>query len=373
MLAGGLDVMYRNLLAGPHRPLSYLQVWRDGVRIDTYGDDGLPFFDGSVSATLTSQVTRQLNFTTTEELYPVFETDLLAPYGNEIRAWRGVESGIRNYVWQVFRGRIDDVAMEPDGSANINCVDRAAAVKDSGFLAPENSQVGDLVVDEFRRIINGGVSDATFGTFDAISTVTPQLSWESDRSGACDDLATAAGSFWYALANGDYVMRFIPWAVDQASLLTFTDGDGGTLASAVPTRSREDVFNVVTVTGERADGTDPVFARAMDLDPTSVTYVNGPFGVRAKLVQLQAVVTQSQALSVAKTALHQAKSRTQSWELVMTPDAALELGDAITVQARGLPPDQQVVQSFSLPLSGDGQMSVSLRQQQVGLTMGSVG
>lgn len=374
MLTGGTDGLYRALIAGPHRTIAYLQVWREGVRIDTYGDAGLPFFSAGVNVTLQSQVTRQLSFTCAESLWPADNGDLLAPYGNEIRAWYGVEAGgAPPYVWQVFRGRIDTVTLEENAEVSVQCVDRAAAVKESGFPRPENSQTGDLVTLEYRRLVLDGVPDAIFGTFDAVGTITPQLTWDEDRGNACDDLAKAAGAFWYALANGDYVLRFIPWAVTQTSVLTVSDGEGGVLISAVPTKSRSDVFNQVTVTGERADGTTPVFALAQDTNPSSPTNINGAFGVRSKTTSMQAAVTQGQTNSLAQTLLRLSKALTQSWSLSMPNDASLELGDAITINARGLPPELQVVSAFNLSLLGDAPMTIQTQAQQLGSTTASEG
>lgn len=363
MLPGGTDAGYRALLGGPYHPRSRVEVWREGVQVA----EDIEFFDGNVSATLTSQVTRQLQFTISEEHWPLEPDDLFAPYGNEIRAFVGIDNGAGiPYEWQVFRGRINEVTLLADGSMSVFCLDRAADVNDSGFTLPENSTFLALVTDEFRRLVIEGVPDATFGTFDNIIMRVPVLTWESDRGSACDDLATASGAYWYALANGDYVIRFIPWTVAQTSLITLRDGDGGSIISAEPSLSRENVFNVVTVVGERADGSAPTFAFASDENPDSPTYINGPFGRKSKLVQAQAATNQGQAASLARSLLKQAKALTQSWSVTISPDPSLELGDAVTIQARGLPEALQVVSGFMLPLSGASPMSVALRSVQPG-------
>lgn len=368
MLPGGLDGAYRALLAGPYHPFTRLEVWRQGVRVDPFGEEGVPLYSGSLSATLASQVTRQLSFATDEALWPLLTTDLLAPYGNEVYAFQGVYNGAGvPYEWQTFRGRINEVTLAEDGSLNVFCLDRAADVNDSGFVLPENSNTGNAVTEEFKRLVRDGVADATFGAFDTITTNTPALVWESDRASACDDLAEAAGAYWYALANGDYVIRIVPWTVERPSVLTIADGEGGTIASAEPTLSRENVFNVVTVVGERADGTAPVYATISDQVVSSPTYVNGPFGVKSKLIQAQAAQNFGQALSIAKTSLRQAKALTQAWTVLTTADPALELGDVLTIQARNLPSVTQVVAAFTLPLTGAEPMQISFRELQPGL------
>jgi hypothetical protein len=369
MLPGGTDALYRALLAGPHHPTTRVEVWAQDVRIDSYGDAGLPLFEGSVSATLNSQVTRQLELSTDQSLFPAEIDDLLAPYGNELRVFQGIKPGAGvPYEWQTFRGRINDATLDDNGTVSITAVDRAGDINDAGFIFPENSETSNKLSAEFRRIVLDGVPDATFGTFDAISGVTPAMSWEWNRATACDDLAAAGSAFWYVLANGDYVMRFIPWTVDQTPLMTLSDGPGGALLSAIPTRSRENVFNGITAVGERADGTAPVYATQFDNDPASPTFVGGKFGLKSKLLQAPAAQTQNQALSMARAALHQARSLTISWTIGMAADASLELGDTFIISARNLPPSTQVVSAFTLPLTA-GSMSITLRALQPGLVV----
>jgi hypothetical protein len=71
--------------------------------------DDLPFMTGSVTASLNSGVSRNLELTVDETWYPWNQDDLLAPYGNRIRAWRGIEFGDGTVMkWVVFTGRIQD-------------------------------------------------------------------------------------------------------------------------------------------------------------------------------------------------------------------------------------------------------------------------
>lgn len=366
MLTGGTDALYRNLLASGHRPTARLEVWRSGVRIDTYGKAGVPFYDGNLSATLSSQVTRQLSFSVREELWPANDVSgLLAPWGNEIRAYMGIKPGAGiPYEWQIFRGRINGSELGDDNMP-IVCVDRAGDINDSGFLGPAASQTTNSITEEFVRVVKDGVDDATFGTFDVTHANTPALSWEWNRGSALDDLASASGAYWYALANGDYVLRRIPWTIAQTPILTLRDGDGGTLLTATPALSRDNVFNAVIVAGERADGDLPVYAIASDNNPASPTYINGAFGIKTKTINIQAVINQGQAAQLARTALQQARSLTQNWTVSMTPDPSMELGDCYQIQARGQVPVTQILSSFTLPLAGSEPMTAQLRALQL--------
>lgn len=364
MLPGGTDPLYRSLLAGSHHPTSRIEIWRSGVRVDTFGSEGLPNWDGTLSATLTSQVSRQFSFSVAETLYPgEDDAALLAPWGNEVRAFMGIKPGAGvPYEFQVFRGRINTVNLEAEGTVSVSCVDRGGDVNDAGFLGPAVSQVGNVVTDEFRRVVNDGVLDATFGVFDVNAQLTPLLTWEWDRGGACDDLATAVAGYWYALGNGDYVLRQVPWTKRQTILVTLRDGPGGELYTAVPSLSRANVFNGVIVTGEQVDtASPPVFAVVQDFDPASRTYWGGPFGRKTKQVNAQGVTTQGQALALARSTLNQARSLQATWTTSQTPDPSMELGDAVYIIARNQPRSAQVLASFAMPFDGGGPMNCTWR------------
>lgn len=364
MLTGGTFGYYRNILASNPRPIHRVEVWRSGVRIDDYGDEGVPIITGNVTATLNSRVTRQANLQVPEELFPADETGLLAPYGNELRIWAGVDGvGGPDPFWQIFRGKIQNTSWK--GSVNIRASDRAEEILSDIFLAPVNSNVGTTVLEQFIDLITNSLSDATFGTSDEFDELVPKLTWESDRAAALDELAKGARAFWYALANGDFVMRRVPWSVASTPVLTLSDGENGTITSASIELSREDVSNIINVVGERSDGTPPVYALIADNNPLSPTWVDGPFGRKGLLVKAQTVTTPGQAAEVGEDALLRHRALTQSWNTTQIFDPALELGDTVRLQVKGRE-SVQVAASFSLPLNGSAEMTVSWRAQTPG-------
>ena len=373
MLPGGLDATYRQALATSHTEYILVEVL-DGAQnvlpipADRTADTGgLIFADGNVSATLTNRVTRQLSLTVDETLYPIFNNGILAPYGNRLRVTRGIQFADGNfYAWVVFTGRIQQIVNAPDGMVAINASDRANEVVEAAFVRPENSSVGNTVFQEFQRLISDGVPDATFGPSDPVALTVPQLTWESDRAGALDEMATSGSSLWYALANGDFVLRRYPWAVAAPPVLTLTDGNGG-LIQGQPSRDRSDVYNSITVTGERADGSAPVYALAQDSNPSSPTYVGGNFGLRHKTIRLQTPQTQGSAQSAANDYLKGQVALNEAWSWVQPVDAALELGDMVILNARDESGIIQVVTGLTVPLGVDGLMTVSCRAQVIGL------
>lgn len=361
MLAGGSDEFYRRILGAPHRHFVRVEVWSGaGVQLE----EDLTFLRGGVSATLMSRVARTLDLEVTQDLYPVDPGDLLAPFGNEIRAYRGVDLGDNSdtYVWQVFRGRIQEASQSSDGTCRIHCADRAMDVVDNAFVSPQNSQPRNSVFREFQRLVLDAVNDAEFGASDEFATLVRPLTWQYDRGVALDELATSVGAFWYPLADGSFVMRRYPWSVSGDPVVTLFDGTGGTVNGWEVTRNRADIYNVVTVTGERLNGDAPVYATASDTSAASATYVDGNFGVRSLLKRLQTPSTLGGAQNAAMAELQNSIAPVESWRLDAVPDAALELGDVIAVQANGRDV-RQVVSSFTLPLDLSGSMVIQTRSQ----------
>lgn len=372
MLAGGADPLYRSVLAAGNIHYVRMEVW-SGTGVDLTDtipqqfrgepEGGLTFFNGTVSATLNSRVTRQLQFSTALDLYPAEVTDLLAPFGNEIRVYRGIRlgDGDTTYTWPVFRGRIRNVRQYSTGNTVVSCTDRAADVVDHQFVTPQNSQPSNTIYQEFVRLVTDAMPDASFGASDVFAGPVQPLTWALDRAAALDEMSRSVSALWYTLANGDFVMRRYPWTRPGATpVVTLTDATGGTVQYWEASRDRSDIYNVVTVTGERLTGQAPVYATAPDMNPLSPTYVNGGFGIRSLLDRLQTPSTPGGATGAAEQRLAVSIAPVEAFSLRCIPDASLELGDCITVAVNGRT-STQVVSALSVPLAVDGDMFVSTR------------
>lgn len=368
MLTGGLDLMYRAALATSHQPYLLVEVL-DGSQNVLATD--LVYLGGSVAATLTSRVARTCSITFDETFYPYLPTDLLAPYGNMLRATRGIEfaDGTRQ-AWTVFVGRIQETRLNADGTCTAYAADFAADVIENKFITPQNSQAGSLVSAEVVRLISDGFAQATFGGFSVNDIPVQPLTWQLDRGQALDELATSIGAFWYALADGTFTLRTYPWTVAASPVVTYSDGDGGSVFTSSASRSREDVFNVLTVTGERLNGDEPVFATASDTNPANITFVDGNFGVRSQLLRLQTPGSTGSAQAAANDNLRRLVALVDTWDWEMTPDAALELGDTVSLNVRGRSDIIQVVASYVMPLDLSAPMRVVGRSQIVGILEG---
>lgn len=368
MLTGGLSSMYRAALSTSHQPYLLLEVL-DGSQNVLATD--LVYVSGSVAATLTNRVARTCWVSLAESYYPFAPTDLLAPYGNMIRATRGIEfaDGTRQ-AWVIFVGRIQETRLNFDGTCTVYAADFAADVVENKFITPENSQAGSLVSAEVTRLISDGFSQARFAGFSVTDIPVQPLTWQLERGQALDELATSVGAFWYALADGTFTLRTYPWTVPSTPVVTYSDGDGGSVINSSAARSREDVYNVLTVTGERLNGDEPVYATASDINPDNITYIGGDFGVRSQLLRLQTPGTPGSAQGAANDNLRRLVALVDSWDWEMVPDAALELGDTVSLNVRGRSDIIQVVASYSIPFDLSAPMRVAGRSQVVGILEG---
>lgn len=367
--------LYRRALGGPHEAYSRVEVWRDGIQVGDLAWEkrdprrpytgGAPvFYSGSVRATLGSRVTRQLTLTVPDALYPWGVHDLLNPYGNELRAFKGIRYGTAVDEFPVFVGRIMRARPPGKGQLTVEASDNAGRISGAGFASPMPSQAGSLILREFERLVKAAYPQAVFGPHDDIHDLVPHLAYDSDPGQALDALATAASAYWYALADGRFVMRRIPWVfpADMAPI-PLTDGPGGTLATAFPDRDASNLFNRITATADRADGGPPLWVTASDTDPASPTYVNGAFGTRGVQYRVSGVTSQGQLRSIAESLVKRTRALTESWTISCVPDASIELGDLLAPNFRGRT-SVQVAASYNMPLGPGELMQIDGRALQ---------
>lgn len=330
--------------------------------------DRIPIGGGQVRAQLGSRVVRTASFTMSDEWFPVFESDPLSP----AHAIATIESGIayptgEEERFPVFTGRISSVRRGRDGQVTFRADDLAAEVIAADFEAPVNSQQGLSTVAEIERLITDAYQYATFGSHDVTDSLVPKLTWDDDRGKACDDLAAAVEGRWYALGNGDFVVRRYGYT-DSTPVVTLTDntdsdplnGRMGILTSAETEVTADGTYNSVVVLAERLDGGDPIRVNERNRNSLSAYQYGGDFGKRVLKLRMQTASTIADAQRVARSQLEAASALTRQWDLRMTPDMTLEPGDVAGVRWRGVR-DVQIIDSITYPLSPKQAMSVSGR------------
>lgn len=331
-----------------------------GVTVGLINTEAL--ISGSVSAQLSGRVTRSAEFTLPDTFYPQTATDLLAPERAIVQISTGIgyPDGSRE-IFPVFTGRVYEASQAESGTVTFRGDDLAADVVAFRFETPNSSQSGPATstIGEIQRLIRDAYDAATFGTHDADDGEVPVLAWDEDRGQALDDLSSSLQSRWYALGNGDFVVRKYPYTA-TTPLLTLSDGIGGVVSGATRSKTRDGVTNSVTVVSERLDGTSPVRAIVRDNNAASPTYFSGLFGKVSQIITIQTPVDEFIATLLAKKQLVSSLALAEQWSASIVPDATLEPGDTVTISYRGASADQ-VLDSITYPLTADGTMAIQGR------------
>lgn len=348
MLTGGTDQQYRNTIGTGGRFVRVLDVYKSGELVSTLLDEtalgpeqsvpslyapSQPLIDGSLTVNLENRVTRKLRLQLQRSLFPAVPGDLLDPYETELVlscGWRG--GAHAPYLWPVFTGPVTTVSrVSSSSSFSLDATDRVEQITEDRFTTPVSSGIGTLVSTRVKDLISDSQPGATFGVFDETYVTVPELTWDADRAQALDDLAAAAGCFWYQLPDGSYTMRLIPWAQQTLGDPVVVLTEGTDQMTVTLTRSRTGVYTICQVTGEAPNGDDPVSGTAENTDENSPTYVRGPLGRRVQQVQLDTVSSSAQAESLARQRL--LRSRTMTMEVATRSwyDPSLELGDVARI------------------------------------------
>lgn len=365
MLPLGFNVAYRTAHQRPHRPVVRCEVWQE----DIYLGEVKPIA-GSVKCTLGSQVTRTGSITLDPSLTPRRPGDMLAPYGNRLRIYRGIAYGEREFMFPVFNGLITKAERRPRQPLTVSFADRAAEVDENDFEAPAETKRNRTLVDEIIRFISDGVPDARFAEVDQVGAAAPAQVFDESRSRACDQLAEAAGMFWYALADGRFTIRRVPWAWhpdpdNVTTVRTYTEDPAffgrqqaklGTISDYGVLMSRENVYNAIVGLSDQPDGAEPRRAVAIDTSLDSPTYVGGKFGRRVLRADVPSAATAGVVHTAVESLLRRSRASADVTPWTMVPDPSLELGDAVRldIDDRHL---LRVVSAFDMPLTEDGEMT----------------
>jgi len=135
--------------------------------------------------------------------------------------------------------------------------------------------------------------------------------------------------------------------------------------------SREGVYNAVVATGEGADTEEPARAVAVDDNPMSPTYWDGPFGKVPRFYSSPFVTTDEQAATAAASILAQSLGAPYNVNFQTIANPALEVLDPIhvryPVQGRSLSMREEthIIQSITIPLSPSQPITATTREQQL--------
>lgn len=319
-------------------------------------------------------VRASLDMVTEGSLWPYKATDLLAPFGNEIYAERGIAFGNGVVEWVglgYFRIYTPDQDKAPDGPIGIVARDRMSGLADARMLQPRQftaaTTVGTVVSNLVTEVYPAAViewDDATSATLLGRSMIV-----EEDRFAFLADLIAAYGKTWAWDYRGHLVIASPPDVAEPEYAIDA--GVDGVLVSMARDISREGTYNGVVATGEGADTNDPVRGVAVDNDPSSPTYWNGPFGKVPRYYSSPFITTTQQAKDAASAILLQSLGVPYNVSFGTVPNPALEALDPVVVayprtsRSGSMRLETHVLEHITVPLVADGVMTARTKQQQL--------
>lgn len=333
---------------------------------------------GDVSYDVGADIQRSLKATIADPLgtlTPATYADLLAPNGNELRAWRGFEE-LPDEMVPLFTGAIDDVDVESgsEGGAYIglSAFDRAMAVSEAGFWDTYTIAEGTNYADAIRDLISSRVDGLTF-RFTSTAATTPLLVY-----GPGDDpwekalkMAESVGYRLYFDGLGVCVLEPVPLVDEAEPVWTFAPWAvkrDTTYLGGKKTLTRQYTYNGVIASGETPSITDqasnPVTAVVWDENPDSPTYYKGKFGRKPRRYASPLLTTPEQATSAAKAILQYALGLSElvSFEAIVNP--AHVPGDIVAVEDDQAKIDSRfIMDSFSVPLVFTDNLSATCRRR----------
>ena len=339
------------------------------IQVDAwYGGDLLvedvPITDGQVTVNSGQGVRRTLDVT-------VADTALwgtLDVAGVELRAYRGVRypSGqVETVPLGVFGLDSQSIGVAPGGGIQVRSApDRWARVQRARFEVAETSVAGSAVTSEVVRLVTEAVPGIDYVNATTSTALVGVLVWDRDRDKAVNDLLTSISAEGFFDNEGALRLVDAP-LLSQAPVWTVDASPSGVLLDGARIRDRSRTYNVAVVFDSRTDGSVPFDPQiAEDNDPTSRTYVGGPFGRVPYFWSSPAVTTTAAAMEAATTILHRVKATNAQLNVDAVVHPGLDRGDVISVVTADGSTELHLVDSLTIPLTVDGAQSITTRSSR---------
>lgn len=359
---------FKAAVATNHVVVSKAEVWTGEQRLSA-----LDIESGSVEVNTASAVRRtcRVSLITTREsdnLVPDSQFDLLTPFGNELRLYRGVQfdDGSQEYVpLGVFVITDVNVTDSNNGvSIEVAGEDRALIISRNKWTSPYQvtsatleTAITDLLENRYPEVIT---------SFPATGVTVNQviLGVEKDNDPWQDavELCQLVGYDLFFDATGVVVMKQFPTLDGTSAVATFVEGSGTTVLSLNRTLTSKETFNGVIYYVQGTNVSAPIRVEVWDEDPSSPTYRYGKFGQVPTFVESNLLATSAEAITAATLLLNTyiGAQETINWEGVVNP--ALDVQDIVYVKAVGAKVDRLVIlDSLMIPLSPEESMTAQAR------------
>lgn len=336
----------------------------------TGGETVLTPIAGQVTLDVTAAIRGRVDLTFAESSdVPVAVTDLLAPYGNEIKVERGLrylDGTVELVPLGVFG--IEDASTSDRGGeleTRVSGLDRARRIERALFEQPLEIAAGSTASEIILSVVQGAYPDVSYaeGLESVSAAELPKViaAEGEDRWAFAQGLAQAIGCVLYFDNQGVLTLR--PYAPGESeAAVTLSEGD--VLIEVERDWSREATYNRFIVTGENSDEDAVYRGVATDSNPASPTYYGGPFGAAPRFWSSPYIVSDEQAQDAAEAMLAQELGTLSSIAFQAVPNPALEPLDQIIIKRKrmGLTANACVLDSVSIGLGPEDSMTGQTRE-----------
>lgn len=334
-----------------------VQSWLGDVMLS----DDVPIVDGGEDVDRTLRVPERVTLTVPRTdrgtTYDPVEADSpLAAYGQHLVVSLGLDIGNGAVEW-FQRGEYVITDSQAEGDAvQVEAAGLLQLIDEARLASP--FQPSGTLVSTLRAL----VEPALTVNVDAALTdraVPSGMNWDEDRLGAVLEVLDAWPADAYVTADG--YLSVVPASDSSTSVLSLTDGTGGTVMRWAGESTRDGCYNAVVARGTASDGGQ---VQGVAYDNTSGPLVYGgafnplpvPFFFESPLL-----TTVAQCNDAANTRLRTLR-RQSARKITATcvPHPGLQVGDAVRVTGRGLVNHLCIVERLALPYT-PAEMALTLR------------
>jgi len=355
-----------------HVVIAKAEIWATDQKLQTINiKDGFVSVDSSSAVRRTCEVSLLTERESTN-LVPDNDFDLITPFGNELRLYRGVqfEDGTQEYVpLGVFV--ITEVAIEDSNEGvtiKLQGEDRSIKVSRAKWTNPYQMTNGALE-DSLTALLKNRYPDIelAFPTTN-VSVNDVVLGSENDNDPWKDavEIAELVGYDLFFDQNGVVRLQQFPTLDGSVVVALFSEDAGTTITRLDRTISTKETYNGVIYTIEGTDVATPIRVEAWDENTTSPTYRYGIFGEVPTFVTTNLLATEDEAVRAATALLNNyiGSQETISWNAIVDP--TFDVQDVVYVKSNGAKVDRLVIfDSLEIPLAPEEGMSSTARTVRV--------
>jgi hypothetical protein len=359
---------FKSAIVSDHIVIGKAEIWNADRKLIDFDID-----TGKVSVSTSNAIRRtcEVHLTTdrtSTNFVPDDGFDYLAPFGNQLRIYRGIQytDGTEEYiplgVFVITEVQIQDTN---DGvSISVRGEDKSIIVSRNKWTSTYQMVSGTLEAS-LTALLQNRYADIE------VDFPTTQVTINQIVLGADSNLdpwkdavmlAQLVGYDLYFDVNGIATMRQFP-TLDAASVVaTYEEGNGTTITSLDRKISTKETYNGVIYTVEGSQVTTPIRVEVWDEDTTSPTYRYGVFGSVPTFITTNVIGTSADAIKAATLLLNTYIGQQEEITFESIVDPSLDVNDVIYVKSVGAKVDRTVIiDSMDIPLEYTGTLNVNTR------------